>query len=121
MHRPSYRSRRRLSPARQNCADAARTSRRSDRAADAGAVRQFLVSTLLVLAVQPFAASIKPLAGSDRANVDASSWYAGCPVPLSGLRVLAVRHWGFDGRVHTGELVVNSSAAAQLQTVFKKL
>ena len=38
------------------------------------------------------------------------------PVPLSQLRLLIVRHWGFDGRAHTGQLVVNRDVAAALET-----
>jgi hypothetical protein len=35
--------------------------------------------------------------------------------------VLTVRHWGFDGSVHTGRLVVNERAAVPLRGVFRKL
>ena len=43
------------------------------------------------------------------------------PVALSDLRLLSVTHWGFDGREHTGQLVVNRDSARQLATVFRKL
>jgi hypothetical protein len=42
-------------------------------------------------------------------------------VPLSGLRVLTVSHWGFDGRRHTGQLIVNQVAARPLARVFAQL
>jgi hypothetical protein len=42
-------------------------------------------------------------------------------VPLSGLRVLTASHWGLDGRVHTGQLVVNADAAVPLRTVLRQL
>ena len=48
-------------------------------------------------------------------------WHRGCPVPLSGLRVLSVLYRGFDGQVHAGELVVNSTAADPLKRVFRRL
>ena len=41
-------------------------------------------------------------------------WHAGCPVPLSELRLLTVTHWGFDGRAHTGQLVVNRESPRRL-------
>jgi hypothetical protein len=71
--------------------------------------------------VQPFHAVIRPLSVPQRALVDARAWHPGCPVPLSGLRVLTVSHWGFDGRVHTGHLVVNADAAVPLRKVFGQL
>ena len=43
------------------------------------------------------------------------------PVPLSGLRLLTVSHRGFDGRTHTGQLIVNKRAARPLARVFRKL
>jgi hypothetical protein len=48
-------------------------------------------------------------------------WHRGCPVSLSGLRLLSVSYRGFDGETHSGELVVNSSAAHPLKRVFRRL
>ena len=53
--------------------------------------------------------------------MSAKEWHAGCPVTLSQLRVLTVRYLGFDGRTHTGQLVVNGSQAGRLQQVFARL
>jgi D-alanyl-D-alanine carboxypeptidase len=53
--------------------------------------------------------------------VAAHAWQRGCPVPLSGLRLLTVTYVGFDDRTHTGQLVVNARHAADLAKVFRKL
>jgi hypothetical protein len=67
-------------------------------------------------------ASIRPLTAAERAAVvRAKEWHSGCPVSLADLRVLTVRYHGFDGRPHTGQLVVNGSAAPRLQQVFGRL
>ena len=50
-----------------------------------------------------------------------SSWRAGCPVGVADLRYLSVRHWGFDGRAHTGELVVHADAVGAMQSVMARL
>lgn len=50
-----------------------------------------------------------------------ASWRPGCPVPLTLLRYITVRHWGFDGAVHDGELVVHESHAAAVVDVFAQL
>jgi hypothetical protein len=71
--------------------------------------------------VPAFHTSAKPLPAPVRSEVKARAWHAGCPVPLSGLRLLTVSYWGFDDRVHAGQLVVNASAAAPLAKVFRKL
>jgi hypothetical protein len=73
------------------------------------------------LAALAVGAAIQPLPAPLEAELGARYWHAGCPVPLARLRVLTVTHWGFDGRRHTGQLVVNQSAAAPLGRVFGRL
>ena len=68
-----------------------------------------------------FSASIQPLSAPVQAELNGRFWHSGCPVPLARLRVLTVTHWGFDGRAHTGQLVVNQDAAAPLARVFRQL
>ncbi|MEU5894974.1 MULTISPECIES: M15 family metallopeptidase [Streptomyces] len=46
------------------------------------------------------------------------SWHPGCPVAPSGLRLIRMNHWGFDGRVHAGELVVRERAVRPMLYVF---
>jgi D-alanyl-D-alanine carboxypeptidase len=49
------------------------------------------------------------------------SWHPGCPVALSGLRMITMTYRGFDHRVHTGRLVVNAAVTGKLIVVFRKL
>jgi hypothetical protein len=49
------------------------------------------------------------------------AYHKGCPVGFSGLRVLSVTYRGFDKHNHTGQLIVNRSAAAPLAKVFHRL
>ena len=49
------------------------------------------------------------------------SWHPGCPVALSGLRMITMTYRGFDHRVHTGALVVNAAVTGKLILVFRKL
>ena len=77
---------------------------------------------LLALVQQPSESSIQPLPANVRANlVDGGHWKPGCPVPLRDLRLLTVRHWGFDGRRHNGQLIVSKDVAAPLARVFRRL
>jgi hypothetical protein len=74
------------------------------------------------LAVLSFHSVVQPLSAPVRAELlTAKYWHMGCPVALSDLRVLTVTHWGFDGRVHTGQLVANKDAAPKLEHVFRRL
>jgi len=76
----------------------------------------------VLLALAPFHSSSEPLPGPLKARLKAGGhWHRGCPVPLSGLRLLTVTHRGFDGRSHTGQLVVNRRAARPLARVFRRL
>jgi len=49
------------------------------------------------------------------------TWHKGCPVPLSALRLLTLRYWGFDGQVHEGSMVVNERVADDVVRVFRRL
>lgn len=53
--------------------------------------------------------------------LDRSTWSTGCPVGVDQLRYVNVSFRGFDGRAHTGELLVNRSVAADVVTVFERL
>ena len=50
-----------------------------------------------------------------------STWSPDCPVTLDDLASLTVSFWGFDGRHHTGELVVNVAVADDILLVFEEL
>jgi hypothetical protein len=75
-----------------------------------------------VFALAPFHSSIEPVPAPVQAQLMAGGfWHRGCPVPLYGLRMLTVTHRGFDGRSHTGQLIVNARAARPLAGVFRRL
>ncbi len=84
-------------------------------------VLRLLALPLAVVALHAQAQPIGALPAPLRETLGARFWQAGCPVPLSQLRLLTVRHWGFDGRTHVGRLVVNRDVAEPLATVFRRL
>jgi poly-gamma-glutamate capsule biosynthesis protein CapA/YwtB (metallophosphatase superfamily) len=49
------------------------------------------------------------------------SYHPGCPVALAELRYLRMTYLGFDGAVHTGEMVVHEKYAAEVVDVFHRL
>jgi hypothetical protein len=49
------------------------------------------------------------------------TWRPGCPVGLGDLRHVTVSFRGFDGRAHTGELVVHRRVANAVVSVFARL
>ena len=76
----------------------------------------------LLIALGPFDSSVRPLPQPMKTQLKQGGfWRSGCPVGLSGLRLLTVTHRGFDGRAHTGQLVVNRRAARPLAGVFRRL
>ena len=50
-----------------------------------------------------------------------STWSPDCPLGVEDLRYLTISFYGFDGRTHTGELIVHAGAANGLLTVFETL
>jgi D-alanyl-D-alanine carboxypeptidase len=50
-----------------------------------------------------------------------STWKRGCPVAATDLSWVRLAFVGFDGQRHTGELLVNTSVASDLVSVFRQL
>lgn len=45
----------------------------------------------------------------------------GCPVPPERLRLITMDHWGFDGRIHRGELIVHQDVVRPVLHVFREI
>jgi hypothetical protein len=87
------------------------------------ALRNRRLSTIDRLPPPPgnrFKAAVRPIGPAVRARMGAT-WSPACPVPLAVLRYVTVSFVGFDGRPHTGELVVHQRVADQLVAVFALL
>jgi D-alanyl-D-alanine carboxypeptidase len=67
-----------------------------------------------------FRSSVRPISPAVRARMG-PTWRPGCPVGLADLRYVTVSFRGFDGRAHTGELVVHERVAAGVVAVFARL
>ncbi len=50
-----------------------------------------------------------------------SSWVPECPVTVEELAYITVSHHGFDGEIHTGEMIVNATEAEGVVDVFRQL
>jgi hypothetical protein len=71
----------------------------------------------MAAALPPFHATVAPVT---RAALGAS-WHAGCPVGPSQLRAVRVSYVGFDGRAHSGTIVVNAAVVPSVERVFARL
>ena len=80
-----------------------------------------MVALVLALAVATapapaYEATVTPLPAPFAARM--TSWRLGCPVGKSDLRMVTLTHWGFDGRVKRGRIVVHRNYAAKVARVF---
>jgi D-alanyl-D-alanine carboxypeptidase len=91
-----------------------------DPAADGGDVAVKGEGEAGVQAAPRFRGSIVAGRGAVRERVR-YSWRRGCPVGPVELRLLRVDHWGLDGRVHRGELIVHRDHARRVLVVLEKL
>lgn len=80
--------------------------------------RLITVDTLPPPAGERFESTIGPVPPSVLAR---STWQEGCPVEPSELSYLTLSFWGFDGRAHTGEMIVNAEVADDVVAVFADL
>ena len=49
------------------------------------------------------------------------SWHKGCPVGRSGLRLLRINYWDYDGYRRRGEVVARVGAAGQIAAALKEM
>jgi hypothetical protein len=86
-------------------------------------LRDRRLPTTDVLAPPPdgrFRSSSGPVTPAIRKRMG-ETYRAGCPVAVSSLRYVRVVFRGFDGRAHTGELVVHATAAPKVVRAFERL
>jgi hypothetical protein len=74
-----------------------------------------------VAAAPAFHGRVERIDAELRQRMSGVSWHRGCPVGLGQLRLLTLTHWGFDGEVHRGRLVVSRDAAADMLGAMRKL
>lgn len=67
--------------------------------------------------VPAYDASVSPIDDATAARMSVSH-RDGCPVALADLRLLRLRHWGFDGSTHLGEMVVHRDVSAAVVQAF---
>ncbi|MHB1065189.1 MAG: M15 family metallopeptidase [Georgenia sp.] len=68
-------------------------------------------------ALPPFRAVVTTV---DAADLH-SSWRPGCPVGPEDLRAIDAPHWGYDGAVHTGRLIVAADLTDPVEAVLGEL
>lgn len=54
-------------------------------------------------------------------NMVGRSWHRGCPVGRSGLRLLRINYWGFDGYRYRGEMVLATAVAGRAAAALKDM
>lgn len=54
-------------------------------------------------------------------DMTGKSWKPGCPLPFGKLSLVRVRHHGYDGRIHDGELIVHQDLASEVSGIFEEL
>jgi hypothetical protein len=72
-------------------------------------------------AAPQFEGTVERIGPELRERMTGVSWQRGCPVHIRDLRVLTLSHWGFDGEVNDGRLVVNRWQAQRVRRAMKKL
>jgi hypothetical protein len=77
----------------------------------------FFFSTFLIAGANPHPIPAKIQKQMKRAG----SWKRGCPVPLRDLSYLRLPYIGFDGKKHSGELIVHRTIAREVRQIFGEL
>jgi D-alanyl-D-alanine carboxypeptidase len=92
-------------------------------------MRRIAVGLILVVLAFPVSAAAAPVFHGEvktigpkiRKKMTGRSWHAGCPVGFRNLRLLQFDHWGFDGKVKQGRLVIHRTEAKKVLGVMRVL
>ena len=88
-------------------------------------MKKFLLISLLFVCSKSYGVESGSISSIDASlkirMIKGNSWHQGCPVGLDDLRYLRIPYWGFDKRIHYGEMIVHKSVAAEVVTIFKQL
>ena len=68
-----------------------------------------------------FRGSVAVIDAAQARRMTGASWRSGCPVSLRDLRLLTMTFRGFDGRAHTGRMVVHRDVALDVVSAFREL
>jgi hypothetical protein len=68
-----------------------------------------------------FESTTSKIDGHLRGRMTGKSWHRGCPVPLSKLRLVTLRYWGFDREPHHGDLVVHGKSTDAITKAMRSL
>jgi hypothetical protein len=68
-------------------------------------------------AVPPYVALIRSVSADELGK----SWHEGCPLGPDQLKMIKLRHIGFDGRSHNGEVIVSKDVAVEVAQAFGEL
>lgn len=86
-------------------------------------MKKILLITLLLnwQVVNAFQASKQAIPPQVKQQMLRYTWRPGCPVKLEDLAYLEVEHWGFDNKVHQGQLIVHTQVANEVMEIFAEL
>ncbi len=86
-------------------------------AADLAAASPAAPAAPTVPAPRPQPAQVRPVTAADLG----ATWRPGCPAAPEQLRRIDLDYWGFDGRLHRGQLVVDRRPHREVIAVFDRL
>jgi hypothetical protein len=66
-------------------------------------------------------AVIRSIPAATWRSMTGRTWHAGCPVGRSGLRLLRINYWGFDGYRYRGEMVLNTAVAGRASAALRDM
>ncbi|MDQ7086166.1 MAG: M15 family metallopeptidase [Sulfurovum sp.] len=87
-------------------------------------MKLFILLAILIFSAHAsqYSSSISPInTDIKKRMIQGKSWHKGCPVGLSSLRYLRIRHWNFQGHSTLGEMIVHKDIAHNVTEVFKHL
>ena len=76
---------------------------------------------VIYFSITLFANTINEIDESYAKTMQGFSYKEGCPISLSDLRIVNIKHLGFDENIHFGDLIVHKDVAVEVSKIFEEL
>jgi hypothetical protein len=84
-------------------------------------MKLLLFVVFILIGINLNASNIKEIDENYAKKMKAISFHEGCPVSLVDLRIVNIKHLGFDDNIYFGDLIVHKDVAIEVSLIFEEL
>ena len=84
-------------------------------------MKLFLFVVFIFISINLNASNIREIDENYAKKMKNISYFEGCPVSLSDLRIVNIKHLGFDDNIYYADIIVHKDVAFEVSSIFEEL